>query len=68
MAKHDHDHDRKPRKHDGPPERELALQLTVAILHKADLRGDLETIERSALELYGRVLERLANPAPQPAE
>ena len=67
MAKHDDDHDRKPRKH-GPKERELALQLTVAILHKADLRGDLETVERSALELYGRVLERLATPAPRTAE
>ncbi len=37
--------------------------LTVAILHKADVRGDLETVERTALELYRRVLHAVGKPA-----
>ena len=60
MPKHD---DHKSEKHDGPKERELAVELTVAILQKADVGGDLETVERTALDLYRRVLHAVGKPA-----
>jgi hypothetical protein len=58
-GKHDH-HDHKPkRKPDGPPrgpkERELAVELTVAVLRAANVSGSLEDVEKLALGTYERM-------------
>jgi hypothetical protein len=65
-GKHDHDHKPKP-KHDGPPrgpkERELAVELTVAVLRAANVTGSLEEVERLALGTYERMFAAVTKDA-----
>lgn len=54
-------HEKKPKPHDGPKERELAVALSVAILSASDLGGaPVNKVEEIALALYRRVLAEMA--------
>jgi len=62
-GKHDHDHDHhvpKPKPDGpqrGPKERELAVQLTVAVLHAANVGGSIDEVEQLALRTFTRMLD-----------
>ena len=60
MPKKDTNLGRKPKPHDGPKEREMAVALTVAILQAADVSGDVAALERTTLDLYRRILVAVA--------
>jgi len=59
-----HEHERPKAKPEGggPKERELAVQLTAAILHAAKLEPQpLNAVEKAALEIYQRVLSAIGS-------
>lgn len=58
--KHEHESPKPKPEGGGPKERELAVQLTAAILHAAKLEPQpLDALEKAALDIYRRMLHAM---------
>lgn len=58
--KHEHERPKAKPEGSGPKERELAVALTVAILHAARMEPQpLEAVEKTTLEVYRRMLHAI---------
>ena len=58
--RHEHEKPKPQPAGGGPKERDLAVQLTVAILHTARMEPQpLEAVEKTTLDVYRRVLHAI---------
>ncbi len=66
MRDKEHPHEKKPKHHGpGPKERELATQLTVAVLHASrPADAGIDDLTERVASVYGKMLALVASEAP----